>query len=82
MYTLKKYGADWCSHCKAQDNEFKKSPLQCSVENYDVEELEDKVIEELKIRSLPLMILYKDDIELKRWTGHVTSSEVNNLIEL
>lgn len=80
-YLIKKYGATWCSHCRAQEKEFIVNPPKCPVESFDVDEMEDDELDILKVRSLPLVILFKDETEIKRWVGHVSSNEINELIE-
>lgn len=84
MYKITKYGASWCSKCRVQDMEFIKNPINYPVETLDVDKLEDTVIEELNIKNLPVVILYKwndGSWELiKRWNSFVKTSEINEFI--
>ena len=81
MYRVIKYGAKWCSQCRQQEKEFEKNPLNAAYHSIDVDDLSDKEIEDLKIKSIPVTIIWNDDNgacqELKRWVGFVKSEEVN-----
>lgn len=85
-YRVIKYGASWCQQCKMQDKEFEKNPLKCPLHHVDVDELEEKEIEGLNLKSIPVTILwiYEDEAalwtEVHRWVGLVKSEEVNKLI--
>lgn len=83
-----KYGAEWCHQCKQQDKEFKKTPLKEGVVLIivDVEDLPDKEVEKLNIKSIPVIMLQKlnDSMEwetIQSWDSIVKVSEINNLIE-
>lgn len=84
-YRVIKYGASWCSQCKTQDKEFEKNPLKCPLHKVDVDDLEEREIESLKLQSIPVTILWEeeDDVweEIKRWVGFVKSEDINNLIK-
>ena len=84
-YRVIKYGASWCSQCKIQDKEFEKNPLKCPLHKVDVDDLEEREIESLKLQSIPVTILWEeeDDVweEINRWVGFVKSEEINNLIK-
>lgn len=76
-----KFGADWCSQCKAQDNEFKEHPLVISPKIIDVDEAEESLIDKYKIRSIPVIIvLDNDNNEIKRWVGRTSSTEINDFL--
>lgn len=85
-YRVIKYGADWCHQCKQLDKEFEKNPLKCPLHKVDVDELSEEETADLKLKSIPVTILwlYDDDSatweELHRWIGFVKSEEVNKLI--
>lgn len=86
-YKVIKYGASWCQQCKMQDNEFEKNPLKCPLYKVDVDELEDKEIESLNLKSIPVTILwiYEDKTslwtEIHRWIGFVKAEEINKIID-
>ena len=84
-YRVIKYGASCCSQCKIQDKEFEKNPLKCPLHKVDVDDLEEREIESLKLQSIPVTILWEeeDDVweEINRWVGFVKSEEINNLIK-
>ena len=85
-YKVIKYGASWCQQCKIQDIEFEKNSLKCSLYKVDIDELEEKEIESLNIKSIPVTILYNKDkadlwTEIHRWIGFVKTEEINKIID-
>lgn len=86
-YRVIKYGASWCQQCKLQDKEFEKNPLKCPLHKVDVDELEEREIENLNLKSIPVTILwmYEDAaalwIEIHRWVGFVKTEEINKIID-
>ena len=85
-YKVIKYGASWCQQCKIQDIEFEKNSLKCSLYKVDIDELEEKKIESLNIKSIPVTILYNKDkadlwTEMHRWIGFVKTEEINKIID-
>lgn len=86
-YRVIKYGASWCQQCKVQDKEFERNPLKCPLHKVDVDELEEKEIESLNLKSIPVTILwiYEDEAalwtEIHRWVGFVKTEEINKIID-
>lgn len=86
IYSITKYGADWCSQCQLLEHEFERKSLDCAWESVDIEDLSDETLEELKIKSIPVTILWGKDIEnnlveIKRWNGFVKAEEVNKYLK-
>lgn len=86
-YRVIKYGASWCQQCKVQDKEFERNPLKCPLHKVDIDELEEKEIESLNLKSIPVTILwiYEDKAalwtEIHRWVGFVKTKEINKIID-
>lgn len=76
---VEKYGAQWCSPCRALDNTLKQL-TEVDVIKYDVDEDEDLAIEK-KIRNVPVLIFYDGDKEVERLVGAVSLDTINKVIE-
>ena len=76
---IEKYGAAWCSPCRALDNTLKQL-TEVDVIKYDVDEYEDLAIEK-NIRSVPVLIFYNGDNEVDRLVGAVSLDTINKVIE-
>lgn len=77
-----KFGADWCSQCKAMDNELKEHPLIIETDFIDVDDANDSILEKYQIRSIPIIIVLDDsNIEIKRWIGRTSPNEINQFLE-
>lgn len=81
---LIKIGASWCAPCNAMDkllNNFN----ACELIKYDVDNDDDEtlnIIDEYKVRSVPVMLLFDDNNNLvKRWDGSTTLDNIMNEIE-
>ena len=76
---IEKYGAQWCSPCKALDRTLEQI-TEVDVIKYDVDEYEDLAIEK-KIRNVPVLIFYDGDREVERLVGAVPLDTINKTIE-
>lgn len=85
MLRVIKYGASWCHQCKQQDKEFEKNPLHCPLDTVDIDDLKEEEIDSLKLRSIPVTILWEeeDDVwtEIHRWNGFVKSNDIVKFIK-
>lgn len=77
------YGApEWCHQCQEQLEIFQKEPLIINTKEIDIDSLEDdSILDKLDISSVPVLLLYNGEEELKRWEGTTESSEINTYIE-
>lgn len=75
------FSAGWCSACKGvtpiieQLVSTKSIPVNQINIDYDVSS-----VEEYKIKSVPTIIILENGKEIKRYTGSITSSQLQNLI--
>ena len=76
---IEKYGAQWCSPCRALDRTLAQI-TEVDIIKYDVDEDEDLAIEK-KIRNVPVLIFYDGDKEVERLVGAVSLDTINKTIE-
>jgi len=75
------FSAGWCSACKGvtpiieQLASTKSIPVNKIDTDYDV-----SYVEEYKIKSIPTIIVLENGNEIKRYTGSITSAQLQNLI--
>ena len=84
---LLKFSAPWCGQCRVLAKQLEKFDV-CEVVEYDVEEDENEhLIDEYKIKNLPMLIFVNDDdSEIKRWHGTISNidefkNEIKSLIK-
>ena len=82
-YVLVDFYAEWCLPCKKMEpsllklkNQFKD---KVAVERINVDEAK-ALSKEIKIEGLPLVVAYKNGVELKRVTGYQSEKELLTLI--
>lgn len=76
-----KFYADWCAPCKQQTKILEKASVEVEAINVEDDEYVD-MVEELKIRSLPTMIVVDDDNnELKRFVGLTPLNTIESFIK-
>lgn len=80
---LVKIGAEWCTPCKTQHGILEK--VASKNDKVNIFELDaDKsfhLCRELSIRSVPILILYKDGKEEKRFTGLTDEKTITDFIK-
>lgn len=76
---IEKYGAQWCSPCRALDRTLAQI-TEVDVIKYDVDEDEDLAIQK-NIRNVPVLIFYDGDREVQRLVGAVSLKAINDVIE-
>jgi len=73
MYKIVKYRGDNCNPCKVLApifEDFKKNNTRDDIEFHEVNIATDEAgVERLKIRSIPVIIIFRGDEELARKTG-------------
>lgn len=73
-----KFGASWCMPCKSItptlnkiNNEFQDLEIQ----SIDIDDNPD-MAKEFKVRSLPTLILLKNNVEIKRIVGSISENKI------
>lgn len=80
-YKILKFGADWCMPCKTLNQKLEKFK-DCEVIKYDVDEVEEELLEKYKIRNIPVTILVNEnEEEIKRWIGLFNVNEITEKIK-
>lgn len=78
---LLKFYAPGCAQCKIQSLEFERNPINCPIEEINVEE-EERYIDEYSLRNLPTCILLTDTGNLvHRFNGYIASAIINRMID-
>ena len=81
MTKLIKFGAEWCNPCKAL------APILTEIKNlietveYDVDETPIEVLQQYKIRNIPVLILLQDNKEVWRHVGSISKEELEDKIK-
>lgn len=76
---IEKYGAQWCSPCRALDRTLEQL-TEVDVIKYDVDEDEYLAMRK-NIRSVPVLIFYDGDNEVDRLVGAVSLDTINKVIK-
>jgi thioredoxin-like negative regulator of GroEL len=77
-----KFGAEWCSQCRAMDKELKEHPLIIEPKIIDVDDDDsEEFVEKYSVRNIPTIIILEGDTEIKRWIGRTSSEEINNYLK-
>ena len=64
-----KFGAEWCMPCKVLNKNLENF-TDCEVVKYDVDDVDEDMLSQFKIRNIPVTILLNNnDEEVKRWIG-------------
>lgn len=80
-YKILKFGADWCMPCKVLNKKLEDF-TDCEVVKYDVDDLDEELLEKFKIRNIPVTILLdENEEEIQRWIGVFDVNEISNKIE-
>lgn len=80
--TLLKFWASYCGPCKQQTKHFEDNPLDIKIVPIDIDDDEEGLADQYKVRSIPTLILLDDSKgeEIKRWVGFTTSETINSYI--
>lgn len=84
MKTIFYFTADWCNPCKQTRpfvEELVRETEELTVLFIDVD-IEHKLASELNVRSVPTLILFKDEKEIKRVFGAQTPSTLQQFIDI
>lgn len=79
-YKIIKFGADWCGPCKVLNKKLEDF-TDCEVVKYDVDEVEDDLLQKYQIRNIPVTILVdENENEIQRWVGVFNVDEISDKI--
>ena len=84
MKTIFYFTADWCNPCKQTRpfvEELVRETEELTVLFIDVD-IENELASELKVKSVPTLILFKDEKEIKRVFGAQTLSTLKQFIDI
>ena len=84
MKTIFYFTADWCNPCKQTRpfvEELVRETEELTVLFIDVD-IENELASELKVKSVPTLILFKDEKEIKRVFGAQTPSTLKQFIDI
>ena len=80
-----KFGALWCSPCRALENTIKSLTLKetdgVEFAEIDVDEVEEELLDAYAIRNIPVMVYFKDGLVANKTVGLVTKQQLLNNIE-
>ena len=80
-YKILKFGADWCMPCKVLNKKLEDF-TDCEVVKYDVDDVDEELLEKFKIRNIPVTILVDDnEKEIQRWVGLFNLQEITDKIK-
>lgn len=76
MIKVKQFSASWCASCKI---------LSKNLEGKDIEyiDIEDNIelSAKLGVKSIPMLVFYKDNLLLERKVGVISAKEFDEIIE-
>jgi thioredoxin-like negative regulator of GroEL len=84
MKTIFYFTADWCNPCKQTRpyvEELVRETENLTVLFIDLD-IEHELAAELEVRSIPTLILFKDEKEIKRVSGAQTLSTLKQFIDI
>jgi thioredoxin len=71
--------ADWCQPCKQMKPTIESLEKDFDVEKIDIDAQSD-VAQAHGVMSIPTLIVFKDDKEVKRFTGVTSESDIRGLL--
>lgn len=79
-FKIKKYASYSCVKCKLLDKVLKHLGLLDITETFYTDEMLDEKIEALELTSVPTLILYNDDKEV-RLVGNILPQDITDAVE-
>ena len=80
-YKVLKFGAEWCMPCKVLNKNLENF-TECEVVKYDVDDVDEDMLSQFKVRNIPVTLLLNDnDEEVKRWVGVFNVQEISDKIK-
>ena len=80
-YKVLKFGSEWCMPCKVLNKNLENF-TDCEVVKYDVDDVDEDMLSQFKVRNIPVTLLLNDnDEEVKRWVGVFNVQEISDKIK-
>ena len=81
-YKLYKFGAPWCGQCKVLSDRLKAASLDnCEITEFDVDEVEEEMINKFQIRNIPATFLVDENENvIHKWIGVFDVNEISKEI--
>lgn len=79
MKTIKRFTASWCAPCKGLAMVIESINTDIPIEVIDIDENLD-LAQKYQVRSVPTLIMFEDDTEIKRSTGIMNESQLTEWI--
>ena len=80
-YKVLKFGAEWCMPCKVLNKNLENF-TDCEVVKYDVDDVDEDMLSQFKVRNIPVtLLLNNNDEEVKRWVGVFNVQEISDKIK-
>ena len=84
-FIIAKFGAQWCGPCRALENTIKSLTLEetngVQFVEIDVDEADESLVEAYSIRSIPVLVYFKDGLIMNKTVGLVSKQQLLNKIE-
>jgi thioredoxin 1 len=77
MRRVVKFYADWCTPCKALSKTLEGIQTDIPIENIDIDKKENEwMLQQYNIRGVPAMIMFEENVEVKRKFGAMQKAEL------
>ena len=81
MFKCYVFSAHWCGPCRVLHKNLEKFS-DCEVIKYDVDDVDEELLEKFKIRNIPVTVLVDDnEKEIQRWVGLFNLQEITDKIK-
>jgi thioredoxin-like negative regulator of GroEL len=80
MITIYKFTAKWCNFCKELDSTIDSIDCPHTIETIDIDE-DQATKERCNVHGIPALIMFNDDVEVKRLVGAVDKNTLQNWIK-